>query len=80
MNDVVDQTRPFTVRFDLCMFLAIQRKNVFYSIYSIQYKNSCLAASDLFDYMFTQSIKFYTFYYTYLREQVFENSDLSNRE
>ena len=35
--------------------------------YSIQYKNSWLAASDLFD-MFTQSIKFYytLFYHAYL--------------
>ena len=32
--------------------------------YSVQYKNSWLAASDLFD-MFTQSIKFYTFHYQY---------------
>ena len=32
--------------------------------YSIQYKNGCLAASELF-HMFTQSVKFYTFYYTY---------------
>ena len=31
---------------------------------SIQYRNGWLAASDLFD-MFTQSIKFYTFYYQY---------------
>ena len=30
--------------------------------YSIQYKNGCLAASDFF-HIFTQSIKFYTFYY-----------------
>ena len=30
--------------------------------YSIQYKNGCLANSDLF-HMFTQSIKFYTFYH-----------------
>ena len=38
-------------------------KNYVYSIYSIQYKNGYLAASDLFRYMFTQSIKFHTFYY-----------------
>ena len=30
-------------------------------LYSIQYKNGCVAASDFF-HMFTQSIKFYTFY------------------
>ena len=34
--------------------------------YSIQYKNGCLAASDLF-YMFTRSIKFYTFDYHILK-------------
>ena len=32
--------------------------------HSIQYRNSWLAASDLFD-MFTQSIKFYKFHYQY---------------
>ena len=32
--------------------------------YSFQNKNGCLAAFDLF-HVFTQSIKFYTFYYTY---------------
>ena len=32
--------------------------------HSIQYRNSCLAASDLF-HMFTQLIKFYTFHYQY---------------
>ena len=32
--------------------------------HSIQYRNGWLAVSDLFD-MFTQSIKFYTFYYQY---------------
>ena len=30
-------------------------------VFSIQYKNSCLAASDLF-HMFTQSMKFFTFH------------------
>ena len=30
--------------------------------HSIQYKNGCLHASDLF-HMFTQSVKFYTFHY-----------------
>ena len=30
--------------------------------YSIQCKNGCLAASDLF-HLFKQSVKFYTFYY-----------------
>ena len=32
-------------------------------VYSIQYKNGCLAAFYLFC-MFTQSIKFYTFHYS----------------
>ena len=32
--------------------------------HSIQYRNGCLAASDLSP-MFTQSIKFYTFHYQY---------------
>ena len=41
------------------LFKDTHRKKLFYSI---QYENSCLAASDLF-HMFTQSIKFYTFYY-----------------
>ena len=50
-------------------------KTVFYSI---QYKNGCLAASDLFR-MFTQSIKFYTFHYHVLRVQIFEKCDSSNR-
>ena len=36
-----------------------QGKTVFYSI---QYKNGRLAPSDFF-HMFTQSIRFYTFYY-----------------
>ena len=34
--------------------------------YSVQDKNGCLAASDLF-HMFTQSVKFYTFYYYVLK-------------
>ena len=38
-----------------------QGKTVFYSV---QYKNGSLAASDLL-YMFTQSIKIFTFYHTY---------------
>ena len=33
---------------------------------SIQYKNGCLAASDLF-HMFIQSLKFYTFHYHILK-------------
>ena len=39
------------------------RKIVFHSI---QYKNGCLATSDLF-HMFTRSIKFYIFYYQVLK-------------
>ena len=34
--------------------------------YSIHYKNGCLTVSNLF-HMFTQSIKFYTFYYHVLK-------------
>ena len=50
-------------------------KTVFYSI---QYKNGCLAASDLFD-MFTQWIKFYyTLHYHVLKEQMFEKFDSLN--
>ena len=41
-------------------------KTVFYSI---QHKNDCLPASDLF-HMFTQSIKLYTFYYYVLKSTV----------
>ena len=40
--------------------------------YSIQYKDGCLAASDLF-HMFTQSIKFHAFHYQVLKVQMFEN-------
>ena len=40
--------------------------------YSIQYKNGCLTASDLFR-VFTQSVKFYTFNHYILRIQMFEN-------
>ena len=40
-----------------------QREKLFYSI---QYKNGYLAASSLF-HMFTQAIKFYTFYYHVLK-------------
>ena len=40
-----------------------QRNTVFYSV---QYKNGCLAASDVF-HMFTQSIKLYTFHYHVLK-------------
>ena len=36
---------------------------------SDQYKNGCLAASDLF-HMIKQSIKFYTFYYHVLKSTV----------
>ena len=43
--------------------LTIQGKTVFYSI---QCKNGCLAASDLF-HVVTQSIKFCTFYYHILK-------------
>ena len=35
--------------------------------YSIQYKNDCLAASDIFR-MFTESFKFYTFCYHLFKE------------
>ena len=42
----------------------------FSTIHSIQYKNDCLAASDLY-HMFTQSIKFYN-----MRLQMFEKCDL----
>ena len=49
------------------------------ALFSIQYKNGWLATSDLF-YMFTQSIKFYTFYYQILRVQMFEKRDPSNRQ
>ena len=42
-------------------------------LYSIQYNNGWLAASDFFD-MFTQSIKFYyTFHYHVLRVPMSEN-------
>ena len=48
-------------------------------VYSIQYKNGWLAASDLF-YMFTQSVKFhYTFHYHVLRVQMLQKCDSSNR-
>ena len=36
-------------------------------------RNGWLAASDLFFYMFTQSIKFYTFHYYVLRLQCLKN-------
>ena len=42
----------------------------------IQYRNSCLAVSDLFD-MFTQSIKFYTFSSQY---RCLKKCDSSNRQ
>ena len=42
--------------------------------YLIRYKNGCLVVSDHF-HIFTQSIKFYTFYYHVL---MFEKYDLSN--
>ena len=41
----------------------LKGKTVFHSI---QYKNGCLAASDLF-HMFTESIEFYTLYYQVLK-------------
>ena len=42
-------------------------------LYSIQYNNGWLAATDLFD-MFTQSVKYYyTFHYHVLRVQMSEN-------
>ena len=44
------------------------------ALFSIQYKNGWLAASELF-YMFTQLIKFYTFDYHVLRVQMFEKCD-----
>ena len=44
-----------------------QAKIVFYSI---QYRNDCLDASDLF-HMFTQSIKLYIFYY-HIFKQLFK--------
>ena len=48
--------------------------------YSVQYKNSWLAASDLSD-MFTQSIKFhYIFRYHVLRTEMFEKRDSSNTQ
>ena len=53
-----------------------QEKAVYYSV---QYKNGCLAASDLF-HMFTQSIKFYTFPYHVSTVQMFEKGDSSNRQ
>ena len=47
--------------------------------YSLQYKKSFLAASDLY-HMFTQSIRFYIFYYHLLKVQWFEKCDSSNRQ
>ena len=35
-------------------------------LHSIQYKNGCLAASDLL-HMFTESTEFYTFYYRVIK-------------
>ena len=49
------------------------------TLYSIQYKNGYLAASDHFP-MFTQSIKFYSFLYDILRKQMFEKGDSLNRQ
>ena len=46
------------------------------AFHSIEYRNGCLAASDLFN-MFTQSIKFYTFH---LSQQMLEKCDSSDRQ
>ena len=51
-----------------------------YNSAPVQYKNGCLAASDLFR-MFTQSFKFYTFNYLVLkRKRMFEKYNSSNRQ
>ena len=52
-------------RLGLLFYRCSQGKTIFYSI---QYRSGWLAASDLF-YMFTQSIKFYTFYYHTSKER-----------
>ena len=47
--------------------------------HSIEYRNGWLAASDLF-YMFTQSIKLYTFHYQYrCLKNVIHQIDSKNR-
>ena len=46
---------------------------------SFSTRNSWLAACDVFR-MFTQSIKFYIFYYHVLRVQVLEKCDSSSRQ
>ena len=45
--------------------------------YSVQYKNGCLAAYDLFR-VFTQSIKFYTFHYHVQMKNVIHQIDSKN--
>ena len=49
-----------------------------YNCYSIQYKNGCLAVSELF-HMLTQSFKLYTFHYHMLNSTDVEKFDSSNR-
>ena len=78
MNRVQKGSLENILKFGLELFTEYgthRENNVFYSIH---YKNGCLAASDLF-HMFTQSNKFYTFYY-HIRIQVFEKGDSSNRQ
>ena len=53
-----DSSHNVKLRWSLRALTILIGKKLFYSI---QYKNSCLAASDLF-HMLTQSIKFYTLY------------------
>ena len=52
----------------------LQGKTMFYSV---QYKNGCLAAYDLFR-VFTQSIKFYTFHYHVQMKNVIHQIDSKN--
>ena len=59
-----DKAIMYPERLGLPFYRYSQGKTIFYSI---QYKNGWLAASDLF-YMFTQSVKFYTFYYHTFKE------------
>ena len=57
------KTKVFYESYKKCLMIKIKQEKLFYSI---QYKNGCLAASDLF-HIFTQTIKFYRFYYHILR-------------
>ena len=64
INSKFTQEKSIIFIFSLCLVLLVCVNDTMF--HSVQYKNNCLGASDLF-HMLTQSIKFYRFHYYVLK-------------